>query len=121
MNEWLRVMPFYISWSNLLSASKSGGSNDYERQFDKECKSFVIGTYTDLIHAFNACEQYSQCHYILDVYCDGKSKFSLCRQVKESKRGSCVYKKRKPFLLLLSSKMYDLKNMFAKYDQRSSL
>ena len=100
---WLRVTPFHISGPN------SDSSNDYERQFDKKCKTLAIGTYTDLIQAFKACEQNSHCNYISDEYCDEKSKFSLCRAVKESESGSCVYKKRKLFLLLLYFKTNYLK------------
>ena len=68
---------------------------NYERQFDMECDKSAVGTYTDLVFAFKACEQNRQCNFILDQYCDGKSKFSFCRTIKDSHSGSCVYKKRK--------------------------
>ena len=90
---------FLITYT-LFSGSKADGSNDYERKFNKECTSVAIGTYTDLIYAFKVCNQNSQCNYIFDEYCDEKSKFFLCRTIKESESGSCVYKKRKFFLLL---------------------
>ena len=76
----------------------TGGQTDginYERLFDKTCDLDAVGTYSDLIFAFKACERNNQCNFILDKYCDGKSRFSLCRTVKESRSGSCVYKKRK--------------------------
>ena len=87
-----------------FSGSKADASNDYERQFGKECNSLAIGTYTDLIYAFKVCEHNSQCNFIFDEYCDEKSKFSLCRTIKESKSGSCVYKKRKLFFYCNISK-----------------
>ena len=99
----MSIRIFLIKYT-FFSGLKADGSNDYERHFDKECNSLAIGTYTDLIYAFKVCDQNTQCNYIFDEYCDGKSKFSLCRTIKESETGSCVYKKRKLLMLLLYSK-----------------
>jgi hypothetical protein len=75
---------------------------EYTRDSGRICNAYATGTYKTFDYAMKACNLHSNCNYIVDLYCDGKTSFSLCRTTKISQQDSCVYRKRK--LLITSIK-----------------